>query len=98
PARSTLFPYTTLFRSAFVLAVGIVGHDDHAAFGDVAQHIVDCVELKCLWRFCNHRNHTITPGDARSNCLLPLLLMLVIEITIMRSEEHTSELQSLAYL
>ena len=32
---------------AFVLAVGVVGHDDHAPFGDVAQHIVNCIELKC---------------------------------------------------
>ena len=35
---------------ALVLAIGIIGHDDHASFGDVAHHIVNGVELKCLSR------------------------------------------------
>jgi hypothetical protein len=32
---------------AFVFAIGIVCHDHHVPFGDVAQHIVNRVELKC---------------------------------------------------
>src|SRR2546425_7591244 len=54
PPRSTLFPYTTLFRSARVV-------DDDVEAAEVCQREVDRV------------------GDRRS-------------------EEHTSELQSLAYL
>src|SRR2546423_11084249 len=53
PPRSTLFPYTTLFRSKL--------EGDHDVFGDGSVTII------------------ATPGHTRS-------------------EEHTSELQSLAYL
>ena len=52
---------------AFVLAIGIVGHDHHAPFGDVAHHIVNRIELKCLCGLCNHRNNTITSRAALSN-------------------------------
>src|SRR2546425_4568157 len=64
PPRSTLFPYTTLFRSRR-----------------------PCLELKAI-----RRSRKIWP-NCRANgpwCPGPL--------TVMRSEEHTSELQSLAYL
>src|SRR2546425_7269379 len=64
PPRSTLFPYTTLFRSH---------RFDHV--DDVRQHLVGHVdELECA------------PGDGRAGR------------GDGRSEEHTSELQSLAYL
>src|SRR2546425_9430220 len=58
PPRSTLFPYTTLFRSAIV-----AGLDDAI--------------------------NSLTGGGA---------LYTVSDPTKARSEEHTSELQSLAYL
>src|SRR2546425_5217049 len=61
PPRSTLFPYTTLFRS--IIDTGI--RKTHVDFGGRAITGVD----------------EITPGG-----------------TADRSEEHTSELQSLAYL
>src|SRR3712207_7837455 len=40
PPRSTLFPYTTLFRSAGVAAVGLVHDQDHRHVGveRLAQH------------------------------------------------------------
>src|SRR2546425_2696999 len=58
PPRSTLFPYTTLFRSA------------------------SSIEFVCSdWQ---------PPSTAASACTATL--------TMLRSEEHTSELQSLAYL
>src|SRR3989441_8068479 len=61
PPRSTLFPYTTLFRSARgLLSQGARHRGDDAPGADLASH---------------HR------GPAAD-----------------RSEEHTSELQSLAYL
>src|SRR3989441_3816719 len=68
PPRSTLFPYTTLFRSA--LAVGDVDADElHPA----ARAVLDVA------RVGEHRDQLAAPGEQRS-------------------EEHTSELQSLAYL
>src|SRR3989441_5288971 len=72
PPRSTLFPYTTLFRSRGAEAVALVRLD-----GDVPDSIVlpirsiEAITETCLVRL---------PGAAE------------------RSEEHTSELQSLAYL
>ena len=42
------------YQIAFVLAVGVVCHNDHAALGDVAHHIIDGVELK---RLLCRRNH-----------------------------------------
>src|SRR5205823_12972442 len=66
PPRSTLFPYTTLFRSADVLALEPLRR--HEDLGHVAHHLgTDLTDV-------------LRQDDAR------------------RSEEHTSELQSLAYL
>src|SRR2546425_3651982 len=78
PPRSTLFPYTTLFRSlqregvappGMVLVVG----------GDVATGIPQL--------------------NIRDRAVLPDFYIGRLEVTNReRSEEHTSELQSLAYL
>src|SRR3712207_8046087 len=78
PPRSTLFPYTTLFRSAPVLedelpvltepqrlAVDLLAAGQRG--GDVAQQLGVTLEVVMTWRE-------------------------------MRSEEHTSELQSRQYL
>src|SRR5438034_1835388 len=40
PPRSTLFPYTTLFRSALQRGQQVHGGDDHAAGGDRGRHRV----------------------------------------------------------
>src|SRR5687767_15704708 len=85
PPRSTLFPYTTLFRS-------------HRSFRDARARTVAGARL------CNGDDPdgdrepgvlpSVRPGLGRRSCerrprrALPVL----------RSEEHTSELQSLAYL
>src|SRR2546425_8119099 len=72
PPRSTLFPYTTLFRSVWIGEVVVRVHASDDALRVV---LADCV-----------RRHA--EGDhARELRLLEH-----------RSEEHTSELQSLAYL
>src|SRR2546425_4552001 len=78
PPRSTLFPYTTLFRSVaqdvplLLAALGagflLIDRDRHMLAG-----------------LC------FSFGMAKPHLLWPLALVL-------RSEEHTSELQSLAYL
>src|SRR2546423_11610893 len=76
PPRSTLFPYTTLFRSNKLRPLSIPSMKDRAmqvlyllALGPIAE----------------------TTGDRNSYGFRP-------ERSPARSEEHTSELQSLAYL
>src|SRR2546425_6315288 len=72
PPRSTLFPYTTLFRSPRdLLGLG----EPH--------------ELPCL-PAVGSLEDAVTVGDVAANRILPG--------ADVRSEEHTSELQSLAYL
>src|SRR2546425_6870413 len=75
PPRSTLFPYTTLFRSRldFVL--------------EAPQLVVE------VWRRRVHGHPDVKP--CRRADRLAAEIAPVIET---RSEEHTSELQSLAYL
>src|SRR3989441_7453349 len=66
PPRSTLFPYTTLFRSA-----GVVARNE----GDASKALAGAVrKVEAVYE-------------------VPFLAH-----ATMRSEEHTSELQSLAYL
>src|SRR5438034_3985642 len=69
PPRSTLFPYTTLFRSTLVNgATGFIG-------GYVVRHLVaDGVPTRVLLR-----RPELLPSEVRGQ---------------VRSEEHTSELQS----
>src|SRR2546423_2540950 len=67
PPRSTLFPYTTLFRSWL----------------DRAEYISGGVALRAM-RQCFDEIVAAVPACAAAR--------------IRRSEEHTSELQSLAYL
>src|SRR5687767_15775755 len=69
PPRSTLFPYTTLFRSG-------VAHQEQSA-GDEHDGEAD---LRPASARTDARRQPCGDGDVR------------------RSEEHTSELQSLAYL
>src|SRR2546425_3633189 len=71
PPRSTLFPYTTLFRSQQTTAM------------DEAILITQFIRNKCLRLWMDGRG--ISKNDLQCFCA-------------QRSEEHTSELQSLAYL
>src|SRR2546425_1557041 len=73
PPRSTLFPYTTLFRSGAEL-----GHRRHQDFS-----FSSGVPSNAATFFCSS-----TKASARS----------ARRFHRARSEEHTSELQSLAYL
>src|SRR2546425_5620192 len=78
PPRSTLFPYTTLFRSR------------HAARRAHVLHRV--LEGECdlvVGRLAAQLLRQVGLGAAHANEL---------GVLIQRSEEHTSELQSLAYL
>src|SRR5687767_15555641 len=78
PPRSTLFPYTTLFRSA------------------VNSRIISTVPGK------KYSMYPRSPPAAGARKLVPIPAPINSQKTIgvasARSEEHTSELQSLAYL
>src|SRR2546425_7057522 len=80
PPRSTLFPYTTLFRSH---ARGIV---ERAREGGE--------ETVAALRYADLHLHTYHSDGTRS----PREVIDLARERGIRSEEHTSELQSLAYL
>src|SRR3712207_8549743 len=85
PPRSTLFPYTTLFRSISREPVGIAGAVE--ALVVVADH--------------RHDGGIVERGEhVRTVAGMPLDHdeLLVGEPSRLRSEEHTSELQSRQYL
>src|SRR5687767_15512343 len=88
PPRSTLFPYTTLFRSAEnVLAV--VQHEQR----------VDAREMQGDVLGDRARRMLVDPEDLRGPSCHAVRVGEGAELDEPgRSEEHTSELQSLAYL
>src|SRR2546425_6230765 len=78
PPRSTLFPYTTLFRSS------------EAAVGRFARISVRSVQPGLLYDF--------VPTHVFGSDRLHRAEDVSWDEIVKRSEEHTSELQSLAYL
>src|SRR5687767_15680419 len=83
PPRSTIFPYTTLFRSGY--AMNRHGGDYAGIVGVLSRNIV--LRNKLLPFVMNRRSVRQEPEEVFDAGKLSL-----------RSEEHTSELQSLAYL
>src|SRR2546425_3640354 len=86
PPRSTLFPYTTLFRSQRRLP----RRPHHAGEPDAVEclrRVLHPVELVILSSACTSSWPPISRSRRR-----------VTAAHNARSEEHTSELQSLAYL
>src|SRR3712207_8509649 len=91
PPRSTLFPYTTLFRSNVrVVAEGVETADQRAAL----------VEIGCTvaqgYHFCKPMPSDRIVSELRS--LSDAATAKVLPLRVDRSEEHTSELQSRQYL
>src|SRR2546425_4016968 len=85
PPRSTLFPYTTLFRS--ISATAQTGSDGSYVFTGLQDGTYTvCEASQSGW---SQTFPNIAHGIA---CVGPGLF------PVGRSEEHTSELQSLAYL
>src|SRR3712207_9305695 len=80
PPRSTLFPYTTLFRSG-----GWYGRAD-----DRQPDTGDHAQLEWAERTEDHQRTDVADRNERNGECEPLQLL--------RSEEHTSELQSRQYL
>src|SRR3712207_8669938 len=84
PPRSTLFPYTTLFRSELLDATAKYFRKVSKNLKEKIEFVTVSAEAKVL-------------GDV--NQLRFLLENLIDEaLTVRRSEEHTSELQSRQYL
>src|SRR3712207_8735229 len=83
PPRSTLFPYTTLFRSdqPLVERMTLVWHDWFATSRDGVDQDLMLAQNDLLRRRAF--------GSFRD---------LLLDVTVDRSEEHTSELQSRQYL
>src|SRR3712207_9365111 len=94
PPRSTLFPYTTLFRSADSLAFG--GHpyalDPEGTDESLAALMVDQLRRYHAEQFVTSRMLLVVVGNVDR----PTVERLVRGT--LRSEEHTSELQSRQYL
>src|SRR5205823_12951040 len=93
PPRPTLFPYTTLFRSQLPVTVD----DDRGvrlvACEDELDGTAHGLHLGVL-----EGELAVSRRIARSEQQLVALAQRDVELLGERSEEHTSELQSLAYL
>src|SRR2546423_10963702 len=89
PPRSTLFPYTTLFRSEFAR-----GWPGSASAG---QH-VGTLCTRDVVHPCDASSDRTLRGASSSRTLCRSSGGGDPSIPQLRSEEHTSELQSLAYL
>src|SRR3989441_11607154 len=94
PPRSTLFPYTTLFRSSWAIGfgtllvlsltvwLGLPHWRPHVLHGFAMQPPKPAADFTLT----AHTGERVSLHDFRGKLIL------------LRSEEHTSELQSLAYL
>src|SRR5256885_9319442 len=80
PPRSTLFPYTTLFRSSPAIAVAVEDHGQGIARDFIPR--------------LTERFYRVDPARSRELGGTGLGLAIVKHIVSHRSEEHTSELQS----
>src|SRR3712207_7901096 len=87
PPRSTLFPYTTLFRSAGHLAADLPGGHQHRQPAAARPAL--------LPRRLNLRGAPRGSPSARHGRMTGVT---DIDVAPVRSEEHTSELQSRQYL
>src|SRR2546425_11876302 len=94
PPRSTLFPYTTLFRSQILVVGGEFGlgqreqeNIDSLLRPEAALDVHEVAVERLVERVCAVDLHHQQLADE-----------LGLVERAMRSEEHTSELQSLAYL
>src|SRR2546426_2365796 len=100
PPRSTLFPYTTLFRSRRVLVATVdLGHEKHFVAIAVAQRLshADLARPTVVVPAVVEEVDSVVDGradDADGFLLVRLPAEMVAAHADQRSEEHTSELQS----
>src|SRR2546423_8294794 len=88
PPRSTLFPYTTLFRSRPLASSEALTYRASLRIATDAG-LAPRAEPTMLWPFNHFRKPRIAPAGT---------IEAIYGMIVTRSEEHTSELQSLAYL
>ena len=97
PPRSTLFPYTTLFRSLITTYIpwGVIGDNEAVTVGVEGLNASTCNvtdysdwTVSLDWQSSTHHFKT-TSGIG-----MPFLYFEKATTDIARSEEHTSELQS----
>src|SRR5258706_16054144 len=94
PPRSTLFPYTTLFRSRPIYISGNLFSAIYCSNG--CQHTPMVVDFEpTIWR---NEYHARLCRHSRSKLAERSKLVKTILDSAGRSEEHTSELQSLTNL
>src|SRR5437016_8022566 len=89
PPRSTLFPYTTLFRSSLKDAGGVV---ERLERGPASEDRVEVQPRSGHLRLC------ILHGLLENGRHDPVSDFMMDAVALPRSEEHTSELQSLTNL
>src|SRR3712207_7937603 len=89
PPRSTLFPYTTLFRSRYKLSIDVYFPQAAPVQEMVGHHGVNLF-------YESVENRQLCCGVRKVEPLARALQQTSVWIT--RSEEHTSELQSRQYL
>src|SRR5687767_15199383 len=91
PPTSTLFPYTTLFRSELV-------HADHFRNQRLRTHAVPDLPSGGVERLAERADHHRPLAQRRVAQQTFVRAAIEDDVLVDRSEEHTSELQSLAYL
>src|SRR3712207_8947991 len=87
PPRSTLFPYTTLFRSKYLLVLMVIAC---AARDTIAQQIQYPAPVAFFSQTVEGKSYRMAYMDIRPEKATGQ--------SVVRSEEHTSELQSRQYL
>src|SRR3712207_8359187 len=85
PPRSTLFPYTTLFRSKQI--ADTIKSTVRSAIGNLRPAVLEYGEAEAR-EFNRERRHTYRSAEEQNLAWLRAY----------RSEEHTSELQSRQYI
>src|SRR3712207_8608782 len=97
PPRSTLFPYTTLFRSDLFFFSTVYSSWSFSAISLRCAHLSVLLQSKCLILYVlNHCMFSRPRCECfRDSWLLSLNLhRSLVGLFAIRSEEHTSELQS----
>src|SRR2546430_6293350 len=85
PPRSTLFPYTTLFRSSGFSMAQVLPRPHNGDWEIDRGIVVSSPPTACAPRVTSHR---------RVCSVTPVAISAWIRLSALRSEEHTSELQS----
>src|SRR3712207_8462761 len=92
PPRSTLFPYTTLFRSIIGLVLERLAHHAGIDLGLLLRIVAALAQHLSLIRIAEIGEGDVVELQIAAACIVEGVHRLV------RSEEHTSELQSRQYL